>query len=381
MDCLWCTYIFDYSFLGCRELSVYLLSILAKMRTIYKIVLKAVFIVVMLIAFNYIYKYFFYEADIQKHSEVINMVRAVPHDAEIIYVGESSNNTYRGDDNDKRKISEFIADYYPGLKFHDITKPAAHAGIYRVLLENISDSSKVKTVIVTLNLRSFSGQWIYSDMETPLQKSMVLIRKYPPLVNRFLLSFKAYDIKTKKEREAQFKRKWRKDKFKFPYEFPYRDVRKWDGHMFHNGIKKPDGTKDYKLTELACHYIKGYGFQIDTLTNPRIADFNDIVELAKKRGWRLVFNLMAENTKKAKEMVGDDLIFVMEQNRKLLIDYYGRQGVTVIDNLNAVDDEQFIDQHWTTEHYAENGRKTVAKNVAIGLKEFYPGECIDSVMY
>ncbi len=342
-----------------------------------KIIIKSALLIILLIAIGFIYKHCFFEQDIQKYSDVIDSVRNVPNDANIIYVGESSNITFRADDIDKRPISAFLAEHFPTLNVYNITKSAAHAGIYKILLENLSPDNKVKTVIVTLNLRSFNAQWIYSDLETPLQKSMVLLKDYPPIFNRFLLSFKAYDIKNENERKAQIHRKWKRDILKFPYHFKFKNVIEWDGWMYHNGFKNKNGQVDSALTVLACHFIKGYAFQIDTLTNPRIKDLNVIVALAKKRGWRLVFNLMAENTQKAKELVGDDLIYLINQNTNLLINYYQNKGVKVINNLNEIEDEEFVDQNWTTEHYAEKGRKKIAYKVANSIKQWYPNDYVD----
>ncbi|PID95183.1 MAG: DUF4843 domain-containing protein [Bacteroidetes bacterium] len=336
-----------------------------------KILLRIGILCLLLVAFNFIYTKWFYEKDLQQHAEIINLVREVPDDADIIYLGESSNVTFRGSDLDKRPISAFVGDHYPHLQTYDITKPAGHAGIYKVLLENIPPTNSVKTVVVTLNLRSFNAQWIYSELETPLQKSLVLIKHFPPLLNRFFLSFKAYDIKTKDERTRQFKRKWKRDTFHVPFELPYKNVTEWDHHMWKNGIQNEDGTKNQEMTELACHYIKAYAFQIDTLHNPRIKDFDAIVALAQKRGWNLVFNLMAENTEKAKALIGDPLLYFMEENTRLLMDYYGRKGVVVVNNLHQVADEQFIDQNWTTEHYAEKGRQTIGKNVAKAIRVWH----------
>lgn len=327
---------------------------------------------ILCVLMNFIYTQWFYEADLQEHSGLINKVREIPDNADIIYMGESSNTNHREEDLDHRSISAFIGDYFPDLLTCDITKNASHAGIYYVLLENIPKKNQTKTIIVTLNLRSFNAQWIYSDLETPLQKSLVLIKNYPPLVNRLLLSFKAYNTENTVEREEQFKAKWEKDVLNFPYDFPFRDVIQWDKWMAVNGIKDEDGNNDDAKTVLACHYIKGFAFQIDTLTNPRIKDFNKIIKLAKKREWNLVFNLLADNTEKAGELVGDDLIFLLEENRKLLISYFEARGVTVVDNLNAVPDEQFTDRNWTTEHYGEKGRKIIARNVAVEMKKWYP---------
>ena len=155
-----------------------------------KIGIRILGLAALLVLMNFVYEHRFFEADIQKHSEIIELVRDVQDDARIIYLGESSNITFRSDDTDKRSISEFISDHYPEVNFGHLTKPASHAGIYKVLLNNIPEDSPVETVIITLNLRSFNAQWIYSDLETPFQKSIVLLRNNPPLLNRFMLAFK-----------------------------------------------------------------------------------------------------------------------------------------------------------------------------------------------
>lgn len=343
-----------------------------------KLIYKILLFLLGLVALNYIYKYTLFEKDLLKYSDIIELIRAVPDSTEILYVGESSNTSTFKTDQDRRPISAFVGDYFPNKVVSDITKPASHAGNYFVYLQNLPKDSDLETVIVTLNLRSFNAQWIYSDLETALQKSMVLLRPYPPLVNRFMLSFKDYDIKTDDERATQFKEKWDRDILRFPYQFPYKTVAEWDYYQAQKGILNEDGSRNQELTELSCHYIKAYGFQIDTNNHIRLKDFDKIIELAKKRHWNLVFNLMAENYQKAEQLVGSDLVFLMEENRKKLIQYFKDRDVPVVDNLYAVDDELFTDQNWTTEHYHEKGRKTVAKNVAESLKVFYPKEYYDA---
>jgi hypothetical protein len=341
------------------------------------IIFKVSLLLLLIVCFNYIYKFLFFENDIQAHSPIINLVRNVVTDQdEIIYLGESSNITCRPDDIDKRAISDFVHDYYPSLKMGSITKEATHAGIYYELLRNIPENSKVKTVIVTLNLRSFNANWIYSNLETPLQKSIVLLKNYPPLFNRFMLSFRGYDIKTDEERRKQFIHKWSRDILKFPDPFKYNNVIDWDSGLAKQGLKNSDGSTNRQLTELACHYIKTYAFQIDTLSNPRIKDFDKIIVMAKERHWNLIFNLMAENVEKADSLVGKELIYLIRQNRDLLVNRYNKNNVIVVDNLEHVKDEEYIDRNWTTEHYAEKGRNIIAKNVAECLKTLYPNDYV-----
>ena len=286
-------------------------------------------------------------------------------------MAESSNISFRQNDSDKRSIHQFLGDYLPGLKVCDMTKLAAHAGVYKALLKKLPEDFYPDVVVVTLNLRSFNAQWIYSKLETELQKSLVLLRDYPPLVNRFLLSFKAYDNKTEEERKELIENKWRRRPLHAPEGFPHQNTIEWDQWMARHGFFDSTGKRNQALTELACHYIKGYAFQIDPSAKPRIKDFDEIVRLAEERGWKLVFNLMAENVEKAAYLVGNELVNMMEYNAEFLTRYYEKKGVLVVNNLSAVPDEQFIDQAWTTEHYAELGRKAIAENLANSLKKHW----------
>jgi hypothetical protein len=125
------------------------------------------------------------------------------------------------------------------------------------------------------------------------------------------------------------------------------------------------------------HYIRTYAFDIDTAKNIRIKDFDEIVKIADNRGWKLVFNLMAENTEKAAQLIGPGLVRIMRNNALLLGSRYSAMGVTVVNNLESVPDSSYLDQNWTTEHYDEAGRKQVAANVAKMMKQIYPDDYKD----
>ncbi len=342
------------------------------MKNLKKIGLKILGFILLLVLCNYAYKITFWEQDLQTHSEIINDIRKVSNNhSEVVYLGESSNHTLGRKDTDKRKISEMIAAYYPTVKFGEICQNASHANMYYHFLNSISEESNVKTVIVTMNLRSFDANWIYSVLETPLIKGIVMVKDYPPLVNRLLLSFRGYEIKTDHEREQQFLEEWKRVKLRFPFPFRYETVREWDDSLAQKGYLNKDGSRNQFLTELACNYVKIYAFQIDTKTNPRIKDFDAIVSLSKKRNWNLVFNLLGENMKTADSLVGKELVWLMKQNRDLLVKRYRKNGVLVVDNLEAVPATEFVDTNWTTEHYAQRGRRIIAKNVALALKKYY----------
>lgn len=346
-----------------------------------KLLIRIVMAAALLFVLNWIYTKWFYKKDVAEHSDILELVWQVEADScRIVYLGESSNNTCGVEETGRKKISEYLAEYFPTVKTGDMTKEASHAQTYYYLLKNLSKKSTVETVVVTMNLRSFDARWIYSNLETPLRKQLVLMEDYPPFMNRLLLALKAYPIRSEEELDSLTRQHWRDDPLVFPYEFEWDNVYQWDSATAWRGCHNYEGEYDPKWTELACHYIKSYGFQIRD-DNPRLKDFDDIVALSRKRGWHLVFNLMAENVDKANAYVGKDLMYLMKQNHDYLVNRYGHlEGVTLVDNLNLVRDVNFIDQDWTTEHYYEEGRRIIAGQVAEAIKAFYPEDYLEQTI-
>ena len=343
-----------------------------------KLLIRIGIVAVLLVAMNWVYSKWFFEKDLLEHSDIIELPRQVVADScQVVYLGESSNNTYGFAESDHRKISAMVSAYFPTVRLGDMTKSASHAQTYYYMLKQLPEDAPVETVIVTMNLRSFDAGWIYSRLETALRKQIVLLQDYPPLMNRFLLAFKAYPIRSEEEWDAITQKHWKKDPLDFPYDFEWTNAHQWDSAMAWGGWHGFDGQRDQQLTELACHYIKSYAFQIRD-DNPRIKDFDAIVDLCHERGWHLVFNLMAENVDKANELVGKDLLFLMKRNRDYLMQRYDTQeDVTVVDNLDLVRDVNFIDQDWTTEHYYGEGRGIIARHVAQALRQYYPNDYQD----
>lgn len=343
------------------------------MQLIKKISLRFALLILSLILCNFIYIKTFWKNDlVSANAKVLTTLLNTQDSADIIYLGESSNTTYDLKDSCKKSISELAADYFPSIVLKQVQKEATHAGNYILLLRHLKNNGRVKTAIITLNLRSFDAAWINSKLETSLLRTNVLLQKYPPLLNRFLLTLNTYEKKSEKEREEIVVSHLKKDPLSFPYKFKYKTAHEWDSAMANGGYINPDGSWNNQKIELACHYIKAYAFTIDTATNPRIDDFDKIVKVCKDKNIRLILNLMAENLQYADSLVGRDLVFLIKRNRDLLIKRYNKNGVIVVDNLDLVCGYDFIDQNWTTEHYNQRGRIKIAKNLANSLKQIYP---------
>ncbi len=349
------------------------------MMSIRSISIKVIALLILLVGLNMLYMNTLWKKDLDKEADMLLELLNKQDTCDILYFGESSNFTPDSFELCKKYISELTAEYYPSLRLASVDRPAMHAGIYLSVIKNIPATAKVKTLIVTMNLRSFGANWIHSKLETPLQKSNVMYQLYPPLVNRFMLSLNCYEKKNEVERDADMKKQWVNEPFHFPYPFKYKTVIEWDKAVGEGSFLNPDGSWDMLKIGLATSYIKTYGFQINTETNPRIKDFDEIVAVAKQKKLNIVFNLLAENVAYADSLVGKDLVFLMQQNKQLLIDRYTQKGALVVDNFEVVRGKDFIDQRWTTEHYKERGRRTIAKNVAEELKKIYPSQFVEQL--
>jgi len=281
---------------------------------------------------------------------------------DVIYVSESSNFPPANiSERESRKISQFVSDYYPGLLFEAINKPASHAGIYRRLLDIMPDDNEVQTVVVTMNLRSFGPSWINSELETPLNKANTMYNNLPPLFDRFLVSLNAYDDASPVKRQEALMAEWHRNTL--PLSEPKNSVTGWCA------VEKWGDWRSPKR-QLADQFIKQYAFVIDA-KNPRVKDFDALAAMAKERGWNMVFNILAENVEKADSLAGPELVGIMENNVHWLETRYSAQGITVLNNLEALGSSHFTDKDFPTEHYDEQGRKTIARNVALCIRTFH----------
>jgi hypothetical protein len=330
-----------------------------------KIIIRCLVLLGIIAVLNIIYSYTMHSRDIAENSAQAIEVKDKQPETDIYYFAESSNFSTAANDSITNSISSITNLFFPSLRITAINQAGTHAGIYKQWLSQVDVSQKKpKAVIVTLNLRSFNTAWINSSLEPALQSSVMLLKPYPAIVNRFLLSLNAFDNKTVQQRDRAIRSDLQKKKLKFPFSFRYKTAWDWDKEMAQRiTCSGPDSSKII----LACHYIKTYAFNL-TEENPRIKDFDDISEWCAKNNIKLYYNLLAENVEYADSLVGKELVFLMRQNCDFLVKRYNKNNCVVIDNLELVKGIDYADQDWTTEHYNYRGRMTIAKTLAHQLK-------------
>lgn len=331
-----------------------------------KIGIKIFILTAVVILINYMYRWTILNADIRKIAPCAYQCLKLPKNIDYVYFGESSNFTADGDDSTKLSISDLVA-FYSQKKIVTIDTPAVHAGIYKYWINYLKEN-KPKGIIVTMNLRSFDATWINSNLETNLNRGIRILKGEPIIWHRFLLSLKNFeDNFTDAERDSCIQKEWRTKQLIFPYEFKYKNVREWDNAIANGSHLKEDGSWDMEKIALSAHYVKNFAFNIDS-NNVRIKDFDEIVSWGHKHNVKVYFNLLSENVAQADTLVGKDLVFLMKKNRDYLVERYTKKGAEVIDNLESVGINDFLDKNWTTEHYNYKGRISIAKKVAEKIK-------------
>lgn len=337
--------------------------------TLYRIGMKLLLVLLLLGVLDIVYRYTLYPKELNEHCTLAALSqKAVDEDAEIVYLGESSNHTYSEQDTDRREISTMIADAMPGHALSNLCKDACHAGIYYDILRNIPKQNSVKTVLVTVNLRTFSTEWLYSDLETALNKERVMMKQAPALYKRMLLAFKGYTHWDEAERKQLVRKKLMSQTWPDAYSYSYATAGEWDNAIGSTGILFNGKTASMDTIALTCHYIKCFACGVDD-KNPRIKDLDKIVQLCKNRGWRLILHILPDNIEQIEALVGPELQPIMRNNVHYIINRYERQGVTVINNQSLVHDQDFRDRDFPTEHYCQAGRQAVASSIVNALRQ------------
>lgn len=309
------------------------------------------------------YKNTFYKSDIAQHADVLENLWSLPKDTEVVYFGESSN-LYRTDPSvEEPKISQIVDSLLPELKVNAVDNSGLHAGTYLAVVKNIPLSSEVHTLIVTMNIRSFGATWRYAIGESYLSKTERMLEPIPVILNRFMVSLKEYDYKPDSLRKEQMLSAYKTEKFNIP-EFKYDNIHDWDSAMAWGEWKDVNPNLKLENLPLAASYIKNYAFKIDTLTNERIQDFDQIIELAHDRNYKVVFNILDYNHQEGQKLVGSELKYLTEKTRDFLIDRYTKKGALMVNNLYTISDSCFTDRAWPTEHYCLEGKELIAKKVA-----------------
>lgn len=333
------------------------------------IAIRILAVVLVFVLANFIYSKTLWFSDVDQYSDTLENLWPHQDRSDIIYFGESSNFYQEHPDTPKVRISDYLNRMVPELEIEEVDNAGLWASNYLHIMRHIPKDSKVKAIVVTMNLRSFGPTWQYDENSNYLKQADELIKPRPKLFNRFMIALKAFDYIEPNQLVEMKNEAWQKP-LNFDFSLPYASLDQWNNGMANGGHLTPEGKWDRDKISLSCHYIKNFAFNIDFETNPRIHDFDEIMKYAKLRGWKLYFHLLSDNIEEAEELVGDELAKIMEQNVGLLVENYHKpkENVVVINNLRTVPNSEFRDRTFPTEHYNNYGKRLCAKKISEVIK-------------
>ncbi|MFY0674906.1 MAG: hypothetical protein JXQ87_16015 [Bacteroidia bacterium] len=319
---------------------------------------------------NFIYSKTLWFSDVDQYSDTLENLWPHQDISDIIYFGESSNFYQEHPDTPKVRISDHLNRMIPELVIEEVDNAGLWASNYLHIMRHIPKDSKVKAIVVTMNLRSFGPTWQYDKNSNYLKQADELIKPRPKLLNRFMIALKAFDYIEPKQLVEKKNEAWEQN-LHFEFDLKYKSLFEWNKAMANGGHLRPDGGWDMERINLSCHYIKNFAFKIDVEHNPRIHDFDKIVAYAKERGWKLYFHLLSDNLEEADELVGNGLTNIMYCNFELLVKRYHKpeNDVEVINNAATVPNSEFRDRSFPTEHYSNDGKRLCAKTLAQKIKQ------------
>lgn len=341
-------------------------------------------IVVFLILLNFIYSRYFFDSDILKFSRVKPKIEDAFNNAEIVYLGESSNTSFNPwTDTLSQSISDFIQLYLPDSSIKAITHEGYHPGLFLQMLNLISEDPsdrKVNTIILGVNMRTCGPSAIHSGNEASNQREALFYSNRPPLLSRIFMGLHFYDSRGESERTRMKFQWWRTQPIKkesFPT-LKYNTAFEWISEL----DKIYGDSIPEEIKHMASAYVKEFAFILDD-DNQRVKDLKSIVDFCKEKNIKLLYHILPPNRFHASMLfshyegelmiIDTTLTQIMDYNYEFLKSRFKNWGIQFVDNykLNSAWSEnkggRFTDQWYPTEHYDAVIRRDIAETIAAEL--------------
>jgi hypothetical protein len=124
---------------------------------------------------------------------------------DVVYLGESSNTSFNPwTDTFGYSVSEFLQMYLPQNRVRGVSHDGYHVGLFSQMLglmpEHWADSGR-KTVVITVNMRSFGPSAMFNGNEASNQQEAIFYSHRTALLNRVFVSLHHYDSRDAREME------------------------------------------------------------------------------------------------------------------------------------------------------------------------------------
>ena len=348
-----------------------------------------------------------YKKERVKFSPVAGKLDSAFLHGDVVYLGESSNTSFNPwTDTFGYSVSEFLQMYLPQNRVRGVSHDGYHVGLFSQMLglmpEQWADSSR-KTVVITVNMRSFGPSAMFNGNEASNQQEAIFYSHRMALLNRVFVSLHHYDSRDAREMERA-KTQWFRTKdlrlnggagnhygnthgdgrmVSKGEEFFYHNTVKWWLRDLQRQFAPVSGDVDLaRVMPMAEAYLKEFAFLLDE-ENPRVQALDAIVEKCKREQVNVVFVLLMPNYDHANRLFGEELTQLMDYNMDFLRKQFAgwekeyKQGdfkVGYVDVPRAYGDwaggQHYTDQWYPTEHVDAHIRQFIAKKTAEKILAF-----------
>lgn len=264
-----------------------------------------------------------------------------------LYLGDSVAERISQHDVDKRSINQILSDKIDD--FGCLSHSAYHSGVFYLLSRVIQTfKKKPSTIILPINMRSFSPQW---DLYPLFQCTdhIDLIKKYIYMLGR-KIDYPLYGIDRAGDEKTFYQTEVKYFCSDFSYVKQFTDVA-WNKEKYRN-----DKRFRYRIVFI-FHYL--YSLEIN---HRKLLLLKDIIRLLSDIGIRPLVYVTPINHRAGVKYVGEEFSSYHRMNvdalREALGEFY--DIISFHDYSMIFDSDLFFHENDTTEHLNENGRAKLA---------------------
>ncbi|WP_103558178.1 hypothetical protein [Campylobacter concisus] len=269
---------------------------------------------------------------------------------DIVYFSDSVMKSHSKCEKNPMGVDDILREM--GLHVINLNSSAYSPILYKDYIKIIPKNT---TVVVPINLRSFSEEWFYFN-------------QYRFTAQRIIYSILALDLKAAYQAIYDYFI-YTKEKYN-----SLNIVRDNENLGTANNIQKIKIDEDfycndkfyYKKEEfkdkLSLKYKSSYMYKLDR-NHDMFKYINEMINYAKNHNIKLIFYITPINIDHGKVIVGDDFKSSVDNNVKIIKQFFIDHNISVLDLSYGVPGENFIDQNYVCEHLDYYGRKIIAKNI------------------
>jgi hypothetical protein len=338
-----------------------------------KIIFRSVALALLLVVAGLCLMISLHHTDLQK-TRLYDSLQKVACCSRILYLGDSTALSFNPGEKDGRSTGSMLSVYYPGLCTGSINLASANARIWLKVLQSLPAYSAVETVVVTMDIRSFGPERILNDKSAKINRDITYLDGlWVGTVKRCLMHLNVFRQKSPEAINRQLEKIQNEEILKFPFESRINTTGKWL-KAYNTRYLPPEQRLKQEST---AGFIRALAFNIDTLNNPRIRDYDKILAYCKSRNLNVVFLLVPEDISRIESLAGKELSYLIHTNRELLVNRYRNKGAHVVDCLQSPAPEGFYGPQYKRVAFTSAGRQTLAKRLASEISLIYPEAFIE----